>query len=416
MHYYCSTFGSSGDVFPMLGLALELKRRGHEVSFATNGHFESMVRRHGLPFEPLGSEELYQETISHPDLWHPQKAFAYVFRSLQPVLKRQYELHAQAVAAGPTIGITNVFGMGALLAREKLKLPVLTLHLQPAVLWSDHQPPELPGVFGPRWLKNILFRIGERIAIDPVVCPFLNPWRAELGLPPVKRITRWWNSPDGVICLFPEWFASPQPDWPQPLVQTDFPLWNDASNAGLPADVDVFLKAGTPPLVFTPGTANTHGRAFFEASVDACRQLGRRGILLAGFPDQLPQTLPEGVIHFRYVPLDLLLPRCAAFIHHGGVGSASQGLAAGIPQVVMPLAHDQFDNVARLKKLGVGDSLLPAKFTGERLAEKLRPLLDSPKVGEAARQLARKLDSRDGLARTAVAVEKMLPIPASRNG
>ena len=82
MHYICSTFGSSGDVFPMLGLALELRRRGHDITFATNGHFESVVRQHEVPFEPLGTEADYAACISDPELWHPRRAFQYVLRKI----------------------------------------------------------------------------------------------------------------------------------------------------------------------------------------------------------------------------------------------------------------------------------------------------------------------------------------------
>lgn len=405
MRVLCSTFGSSGDVFPMFGLALELKRRGHDVRFATNVHYAGLADRHGMPFEPLGTEAEFEAAIANPDLWHPRRAFAHVFRSFQPALRRQYEIHAEFRAAGGDVAITNCFGFGAFNARDTLGLPVLTLHLQPSVLWSDHLQPRLPGLGGPPWLRSLLFRLGERLAVDPVVCPSLNAWRRELGLPPVRRITRWWNSPSGVIGLFPEWFGPPQPDWPSPLIQTDFPLWNARSDEPLAAEVTRFLDLGTPPLVFTAGSTNLHAAAFFTAAAQACRLLGRRGVLLTEFPDQLPRPLPEGVIHVRYVPLDRLLPRSAAFVHHGGIGSASQGMAAGVPQLVMPLAHDQFDNAARLARLGVGDELPPARFTGPRLASRLAPLLEQPAVAAACGAIAERLRGRDGLARAAAALE-----------
>jgi rhamnosyltransferase subunit B len=402
VHFICSTFGSSGDVFPMLGLALELRGRGHEVTFATNEHYAGLAAEHGLPFEPLGTREAFAACIRHPDLWHPQRAFGHVFRSLQPALKRQYEIHADA----RSVGITNCFGFGALMAQDKLRVPVITLHCQPSVIWSDVAPPDLAGVFGPRWLKSLMFRVGERLVLDPVVCPFLNAWRQELGLAPVGRIVRWWNSSYGVLCLFPEWYAPPQRDWPAGIMQTDFPLWNRNADAPLSVAVEAFLAAGAPPLVFTPGSTNLHGGPFFAAAIAACHALGRRGILLTEFPDQLPQPLPDAVAHFSYVPLDALLPRTAAFVHHGGIGSTSQAMLAGIPQVLMPLAHDQFDNGMRVKKLRVGDSIPAPRFTGARLTAALRRLLDSTHVAAACRELSQRLAKRDGLTRAADAVER----------
>ncbi len=398
MKFLCSTFGSAGDVFPMLGLAVELRARGHEVTLATNEHFAEVVTEAGVAFEPLGGADAFHAAIRSPNLWHPQKAFRHVFEFLQPALRDQYALHAEAAGA---VGITNCFGFGALLAQEKLGIPVITLHLQPAVLWSRFAPPTVPGVFGPRWLKTWLYGVGERLVLDPVACPFLNDWRAELGLPPIRRITRWWNSPRGVLCMFPSWFAPPQPDWPPHLMQTDFPLWNRPTDRSGDDALDAFLACGDPPIVFTPGSANVHGRAFFQAAIGACRVLDRRGILLTEFPEQIPEDLPASMLHRRYVPLDDLLPRSCAFVHHGGIGSTSQAMLAGVPQVLTPLAHDQFDNAARIQRLSIGSSVSSQRLSATSLAKALRPLLDSETVRAACQDVAGRLSSRDGLRQSA---------------
>jgi rhamnosyltransferase subunit B len=408
VHFLCSTFGSSGDVFPMMGLALELRRRGHDITFATNAHYGRVARQNGIPFEPLGTEADFAACLRDPDLWHPQRAFQHVVKSLHGALKQQYELHSRYAGSREVVALTNCFGFGALNAQDKGGPPVITLHLQPAVLWSNHEPPTLPGIVGPRWMKNLIYRIAVRFFVDPAVCPFLNSWRQELGLPPVKRVPQWWNSRFGVLCLFPQWFAAAQPDWPGNHMQADFPLWNHAADAPLSPDIEAFLGHGTPPIVFTPGSANVHGRAFFEAALHACRSLGRRGVLLTEFAEQVPPNLPETVAHFAYVPLDQLLPRSAAFVHHGGVGSMSQAMLAGIPQLLMPLAHDQFDNAARIRKLGLGDAIPARRFTGPRLTAGLQRLLESPSVASACRAAADRLARRDGLHRAADAIERHL--------
>ena len=132
-------------------------------------------------------------------------------------------------------------------------------------------------------------------------------------------------------CLFPEWFAPPQPDWPNNLVQTGFPLWDERTDAGLAPEVKEFLDAGEPPIVFTPGSANIFGKRFFGAAIEACQRLGHRGILLTRFPEQIPDRLPSGVRHFDYIPFSLLPPKAAALVHHGGIGTTAQALAAGSP-------------------------------------------------------------------------------------
>ena len=143
-----------------------------------------------------------------------------------------------------------------------------------------------------------------------------------------------------------------------------------------------------PPIAFTPGSANLHGRAFFEASAEACRRIGRRGLLLTRHRQQVPPSLPPGVIHVDYAPFSTLLPRCAALVHHGGVGTSAQGMAAGVPQLVMPLSHDQPDNAGRMKRLGVADALGPRRYRASAVAERLRRLIESPDVARCCRDVA----------------------------
>lgn len=397
MQYLCSTYGSSGDVFPMLGLALELKSRGHDVTFATNDHFGRIVREAGLPFEPLGTEADFVNCVANPQLWHPRKAFGHIFDFLKPTLARHYELHTQHAKHPNAMAITNCFGLGALLAQETHGLPVITVHLQPALMWSRLSPPTLPGLVGPRWLKNWLYQLGQRYFIDPLVCPFFNAWRHELGLQPIKNIMDYWNSPTGVLGLFPDWYAPIAADWPSQVKLTDFPLWNHQSQLAIPSPVNDFLARGEPPVVFTPGSANLHGKQFFQAALGACEMLRCRAIFLTQFAEQIPSDLPETVHYAPYVPLDLLLPHALAFVHHGGIGSASQAMLAGTPQIIMPLAHDQFDNAARIRRLGIGDSLPVSRFTAARLAKRLQRLLASTRCRQNCQSLAPRLHPSRGL-------------------
>ncbi len=347
MHFVFSPIGSAGDVHPMLGIAVELHRRGHDVTFLANGYFRETVERCGLRFVELGTREHFHAVTNSPDLWKPRRAFRYVFQNaVQPILRGQYAAIEEHSRSGDTAVIASCLGFGARIAHEKSGVPLVTVHLQPAAILSRVEPPTFPGVVGPRWLKNLLFRLGERFVIDRTVCPVVNSLRHELRLPPVREIVRWWHSPQLVLCLFPEWFAPPQPDWPRNVVQTDFPLWDERADLGLAPEVKEFLDTSERPIVFTPGSANVFGKPFFQAAIEACGRLRHRAILLTRFPEQIPESLPNGVKHFDYIPFSQLLPKVGALVHHGGIGTTAQALATGVPQLVMPLAHDQFDNAA----------------------------------------------------------------------
>jgi UDP:flavonoid glycosyltransferase YjiC (YdhE family) len=302
-----------------------------------------------------------------------------------PLIRPLYEIvsrfdPARSVALGPNIAF------GARIAQEKTGLRMATFYLQPAYLRSAHQTPKISGLPLPDWLprplKHMVFRGVDR-AMDKIFLPELNGLRAELRLPPIQSpCSEWLNSPRSVIGLFPEWFAPPQPDWPPQTRLTGFLNSDDAGGAegALLPEVRRFLDAGAPPIVFTLGSAMKHGRSFFEESIKACQLLGRRGLLLTRYRDQIPATLPDSVRHVDYLPFSQILPRAAALAHHGGIGTLSQALAAGVPQLVTPSAYDQPDNAARLERLGVGASLPPRKYLGRTVAEKLTSLLASPKV------------------------------------
>jgi UDP:flavonoid glycosyltransferase YjiC (YdhE family) len=269
----------------------------------------------------------------------------------------------------------------------------------------------------PRWLERLQFWVADNLVIDRLLCPELNAFRRELRLPPVRGVMRdWWNSPDALIGLFPDWFARPQADWPTNLRLTGFPLWDERDVRRPPAELGQFLAAGSPPIVFTPGSAMMHGHAFFAAAIEACRILGRRGILLTKYKEQLPARLPDDVAHFDFVPFSYVFPRASAVVHHGGIGTCAQGLAAGVPQLIMPMSHDQPDNAARLARLGVGLVIKPKRFRGPEVASRLRELLATPDINLRCRSYAARMNPQAALDATCSALESLATAKNGRTG
>ncbi len=402
--------GSSGDVHPMVGIGKALKQRGHAVTVATNPHFGELIQRAGLDFEPVGTAQGYHDALRDPGMWQGTRGFSTVLRYVAPMVREGYEVTRRLCRREPTVMVGQMLGLGMRIAREKLNVPMASTHLQPACFASSHQPAEtvfpIPD-WSPVWMNRIFTRLLEAVT-DRQLAPVVNPILEELDLPAARRIiTDWVHSPDRVIGMFPDWYAPQQPDWPPQTILTGFPLYDEDDVVEFPAEVDEFIESGEPPLVFTPGSANIHGEAFFVAAADACERLGRNGILLTRYPDQLPTDLPSRVRHFDYVPFGRLLPRCAALICHGGIGSVAQGLKAGIPQLVMPLSFDQPDNAARLRRLGVGASLKPRRFTGARVARVLGDLLASEEVARACAAAADRMRQGNPVQETCDAIEAL---------
>ena len=241
----------------------------------------------------------------------------------------------------------------------------------------------------------------------------MNKWRATLGLAPVSRVFAGWvNSPQCVVGLFPPWFAPPQPDWWPTLHLTGFPLFDEAGQHGLGEELEKFLAEGEAPLVFTPGSANKYAHAFFEAAVDAALRMKRRALLLTPHHHQVPARLPPAVRSIPYAPFSQLLPGCAALVHHGGIGTCAQGLAAGVPQLIMPMGFDQPDNATRLHRIGVGTWLLPHRFTAARVAGVLNGLLSDTRVSAACGRWAEAICVSQPIEETCDVLEAIPPPPA----
>jgi UDP:flavonoid glycosyltransferase YjiC (YdhE family) len=405
--------GSAGDVLPLVGLGAALRGRGHRVEVIANSYYQSAVERSGLSFVELGTYEDLRPGLESPDLWDRQKGLLVLARAILPLMRRLYDTIARRYVPGETVVVASSLALGARVAQDKLGTPLVTVHLQPTAFRSAYETPALlPWLFSRDWLsvpaKRLLDWLLDVLLLDRAFGGDINALRAEVGLPPVRRpLYRWWHSPQRVLGLFPDWFAAPQPDWPPQARLTGFPLYDDPGRQGLPPEAEDFLAGGDAPIVFTPGSAMRHGREFFGESVAACQSLGRRGLLLTRFPEQVPADLPEGIRHFDYLPLSRVLPRAAALVCHGGIGTIAQALAAGVPQLLMPMAFDQFPNAARLERLGVGRALPPKDYRAPAVAAALTELLSSAAVAEQCQAIARKSEDRNALEEACLVVEEL---------
>lgn len=394
--------GSHGDVLPFLGLSRALQQRGHEVLLLASPVFAPAATHAGVALHPLGTPDDYRRVEEDPDLSHPRRGLQAVGRVIAQYLEPAYrELESLTRSWRPTvlIGGTLAFAMRCL--GEKHGLPTATVHLQPGVIRSSLQPPVLGSPYPVmHWLPPPLMRglwwLLDRLLIDPTFARPLNGLRRSLGLSPIDHILGdWLQSADLVLGLFPSWFCAPAPDWPPHLIQTAFPLYDQESGADSPADLEEFLGRGEAPVLFTGGTGFATMRPFYERCLRACRQLGCRGLLLTRHAANVPEGLDSQVRHYRYLPFSQVLPRCAAIVHHGGMGTTAQALACGLPQVVLPQAHDQFDNAYRLQRLGVSR-------TG-RLESSLYQVLSHSDYRRRARRLAERVES--GLDEAVSAIE-----------
>lgn len=414
------TLGSAGDVHPVVGVGRALQARGHEVYVVTSQPFAKRATDAGLGFISMATEEEFHRLANHPDLWDEQKSFPYVAENgIKPMMHRLLDLLQSPEIVKDldrTVVVYSGLCFGARIAEEFLHVVGVSMYVQPVLIRSMIAPPQmsriqLPTWFPRSWVRWIFQNAVDKKIIDPTLY-FVNEKRKELSTSPqaVKDINGlmgdWMHSPNGVIGTFPDWFAPIQEDWPKPTRLTGFPLWDPPRADGIPTSLQAFLDthAGphTPqaqrPIVFTAGSAMLHGHDFFATAARTAEILQKPSIFLTTHQEHLPSSLPQNSIHVDFMPLAELLPHCAALVHHGGIGTMSQAMQAGIPQVIVPMSHDQFDNAARVKKLGVGTGILREKCTSTRLAKTLAAFLDESPAGIQTRQTCRAL--AENLAKT----------------
>lgn len=408
--------GSAGDVNPFVGIGLALQRRRHDVTVITNEHFRSAVEQTGLSFAPAGTDAQYAAAIDHPDFWHPTKGPAALFGLAIATMPETVERVVELNKPGETILVAPPQALGAPIAAEKLDIPFVSAFPNPLLLRSVHCPPKTPMMSIPSWIGpwgiGLLYRYLEG-KLDGLLGEKVNAYRASLGLLTRRAVYRSWRDQAAqIIGMWPEWLYEPQLDWPKHANVTGFIEYDGkatvSSNGTADSDAFDLNDVDDHPIVFTCGSAMAQGSDFYAAAAESCRILDRPGILLTQHTRQLPTSLPAGVRHVCYAPLAQLLPKASALVHHGGAGTMGRGLKAGIPQVVMPLAYDQFDNLDRLQRLGVGDGVKRKGLTGRKMAVALYRLLESPAVHDRCKYYASRLRDSDPLEQTCNLIEGVL--------
>ncbi len=396
-HVLVVAVGTLGDLYPLLRIARELVARGHRVTLLGMEPHGPAVEAAGVAFHALGTTAQYQAAMDHPDVWHPRKGFAVLWAGMRDHVDALPDYIAALPPDERVVMLAHPLALlgGALARSRRPGLRIVATWLAPANLRTVHDPMTFGPLRMPRavplaW-RRWLWRRVDAAMVDKVTLADLDAAHARYGLPPVAHfIDHLQSVADVNLTLFPTWFAPTPPDWPRPLAEGVFALHDPAAAEDLPSALVQFLRDGAAPLVLTPGSGNRQARSWLARAAQAATLLGRRAVLLTPHRAQVPDPLPAGMLWLPYVPLRTLLPHAAALVHHGGIGTTAEALRAGVPQVIVPLAYDQFDNAERVVALAAG-ARVAGGAAGARpraLAGALRELLASAAIRAGCRRAA----------------------------
>ena len=421
-----TTYGSLGDLHPYIALALELKKRGHHPVIATSPVYRERVEPLGIAFHPTRPDfpspddepQLLQELSKR--VMHERTGPEYVIRELFAAPVRESYQDLTEAVRGADLLVTHPVTFAGPLVAQVSGIRWASSILSPIIFFSAYDPiipPHMAGMV--KWL-SLLPRPLNRL-IRSIAKKSIRHWfepverlRKELGLPwRGNPIFEGQHSPEMVIAMFSKVMAKAQPDWPSNTHVTGFCFYDkrdaDSDARALDPSLEEFLKGGSPPILFTLGSAAVWdaGR-FYQESIAAAQKLGERAVLLIGHEMNRPEKLPAGMAAFEYAPYGEIMPRVKAVVHQGGVGTTAQVLRAGKPALFVPFSHDQPDNAWRVTQLGMARMMARRDYRAARVAKDLKALLDEPAYGERAREIGSIVRREDGPRSASDLIEKML--------
>lgn len=417
-----TTFGSYGDIHPYMAIALELKERGHQPVIATSELYREKMQASGFEFiavRPNIAPPRDQDSELMERVMEPRTGSQFLLNEwFFPALRDGYHDLSKAVI-GADLLLTHPLSFAGPLVAQKTGIPWVSTVLAPCSFFSAYDPPVPPfwqwmrhlQILGPRLMTAFFKQVMKVYSNKPY-----DQFRDELGLPDRgSPVFAGQHSPTLVLALFSHLFAQPQPDWPPQTQVTGFPFYDGRNELEMPAELAQFLDDGPPPIVFTLGSSAVWvARDFYRESIAAAKLIGRRAVLLIGDDrNHLSEALPRDVLAVNYAPFEALLPRSCAMVHHGGVGTTSQGLRAGVPTLIVPFAFDQPDNAAHAARLGCSRTLPRTKYQARRVATELSALLKQPGYGAKARITGQQLRAENGAAVAVNLMEAVISAGAS---
>jgi vancomycin aglycone glucosyltransferase len=343
-----STYGGRGDVEPLVGLAVGLRELGAEARVCAPPDWAERLAEVGVPLVPLGPPV---RSLMHGAT---PPSVADVPRLAAELIAEQFDKLPAAAEGCDAMVATGLFPVAASAqsVAEKLGIRYAFAAYCPIFLPSPHRRPQLlpgrplpPDVTDHRVLNDLNIQ-----NYNALYGPALNTNRASIGLPPVDNVR------DHVITDHPWLAADPiLAPWQEPadldVVQTG--AWILPDERPLPAELEAFLDAGTPPVYLGFGSMRAP-KDIARVAIDAVRAQGRRALVARGWADLAPIDDRDDCFAVGEVNQQQLFGRVAAVVHHGGAGTTTTAARAGAPQVVVPQMADQPYFAGRVADLGIG--------------------------------------------------------------
>jgi UDP:flavonoid glycosyltransferase YjiC (YdhE family) len=379
----------------MLALAVAMQRAGHTVTLLGSPVFQGEAEAFAIPFGPCGRDvqALLAETRQQT-----RTPLGFV-KTLNSIIASEFEL--QVAHTEPHVqGVDLVVGGGATMAAHLLadaaRVPYRYIGYTPQILPSSHHPMLMvPLTRSPRWLNRLLWRTSKAF-YNRLLDALYNAHRMRSGLPRDEDVFgSIFPHEKTLLACDPELHPAP-PDLTHVPQVGSFALPDERP---LPPELETFLRAGPPPIYLGFGSMPDDDPGRTTRLVhDAAKKAGVRLLLSSGWSGLGGEGLGSSVHMVGPVSHGLLFPRLAGSVHHGGAGTTAASARAGIPQLLVPHAFDQFMFAHHVHQRGLGPRPIPkGALTVEKLTEGLRALVTDEPMRERARAAGESIRGREPL-------------------
>ncbi|HNT26512.1 MAG TPA: glycosyltransferase [Anaerolineales bacterium] len=406
--------GSRGDVQPYVALGKGLKDAGHSVQILTTQDFRELVITYGLHFVDMGGQ--MQDVARQMEGLIKQGSFLKILKSMGQAAEVLVNRASQSGLEASQDSNRLIAGPGGLFVglalSEKLGIPFIPAFyfpLTPTRAFPNTLAP-LPPIHLPGWANHLSHHIAQQMLWQNYRAADTKARREVLGLPPAS----WWGpfasinrQQQTVLYGYSPLVLPPPADWGPAVHVTGYWFLDPPAGWEPPASLVDFLDSGSPPVFVGFGSmTNSKAEDTTRLVVDALARTGQRGVLSAGWGGLSQKDLPDTVRMIGSIPFSWLFSRMAAIVHHGGAGTTSVGLSAGVPSIVTPFMGDQPFWGQRVFELGVGPRPIPLqRLTAERLAQAIQTALTDTAMRQQAAVLGERIRRENGVARAVEVIE-----------
>ena len=410
------TWGSEGDIRPMVALGHGLVQRGHEVELVytdiANRRYEEVAASLGMTARAVATpviadeNELYEIGLRVINASNPLMDGKIVFdRLLRPV---EDAIFAAAVdlCRRSDIIVSHLVLNQVRAAAELAGIPAVSVTFAHTMVPSRHIRPQGMPQLGES-ANAAAWAVG-RFVLNRVMLGPVNDFRRRVGVPPVKDLLLdgWASHLLNLIAVSPE-ICAEQPDWPRWNRVCGFLALPSTSHEQIAPELEAFLNAGEPPVFMGFGSLMPVSSSYLTDSValmkEAARLAGCRAIIQA----EVPPERSDRLVIIGRCPHAQVFPRCAAVVHHCGAGTTHTTLKAGVPSVGVPHVSDQFGWIEELQRLGVAAAPVTRRsLTAPKLARRIKQALANPGMRTRAAAIAARMKDDDGPARAAELIEE----------